>query len=96
MPRRTACAALLMPRKRVRPRGSSEGAGRAPDPAMMVCACRKLAADMRAEHAAGWGPVSILTPAGDYVWVSLAEAARSMDRQGDRWAAKVAGEAPDG
>ena len=67
-----------------------------PNPAMMVCACRKLAADMRAEHAAGWGPIAILTSAGDYAWVSRAEAARSMDRQGDRWAAKVAGEAPDG
>ena len=91
MPRRTASAALLMPRKRTRPRGWLKMAE--PNPAMMVRACRKLANDMRAEHAAGWGFISILTPAGDYAWVSRAEAAASMDRQGDRWAAKVAGEA---
>jgi hypothetical protein len=55
----------------------------------MLRACRKLAADMRAEHALGWGPVAIITSTGLTSWVDRDEAAASMDRAGDRWAKEI-------
>lgn len=58
-----------------------------PDPVMMLWACRKLAADLRAEAAAGWGPV----PMNGGGSISRAEAAARMDLRADMWAAKVAG-----
>ena len=86
MPRRNASSVLLMPRKHTRARGSQ---CKPSTPAMRLAACRKLAADLRREHAAGQGPVSIITPDGEYILVSRADAARSMDRAGDRWESQV-------
>lgn len=59
-------------------------------PEDMVGICRALAADLRAEHAAGWGGIA-LTGAGRGGVVSRAEAAVSMDEQADRWAVEAAG-----
>jgi hypothetical protein len=72
--------------KRTRKRGTQAVS---PDPAAMLRACRKLAADMRAEHALGWGPVAIITSTGLTSWVDRDEAAASMDRAGDRWAKEI-------
>lgn len=60
------------------------------DPALMGRVCRKLAADLRAEHAAGLGSIS-LTGAGsaDMVRVSRAQAAVAMDEQAERWEREV-------
>ena len=83
MPRGTASEVLLTPREHGRSRGTRAVA---PDPAMMLRACRKLAADMRREAAAGWPPILLQ----DGSSISRAEAAASMDRAGDAWAREIA------
>jgi hypothetical protein len=58
-------------------------------------ACRKLARDLRGEHAAGWGGVP-LTSAGNQ-WnsegfvITRREAALRLDEQAERWEAEAAG-----
>lgn len=52
----------------------------------MAAACRKLAADLRREHAMGEGPIQATGPTGGAALrVSRATAAISMDQQADRW-----------
>ena len=64
------------------------------DPAGMARACRKLAEDLRHEHAKGWGPVQLANIEGNprNSRISRLEAAHSMDRQAERWEAEVRGE----
>jgi hypothetical protein len=67
------------------------------DPAGMARACRKLAEDLRHEHAKGMGPVQLVNAEGNRGdWrnnrISRLEAAHSMDRQAERWEAEVRGE----
>lgn len=76
--RRTACDILMNPRKKDRSRGRQRTSI---DPKMMLVACRKLASDLRAESAAGWPPVKLRNGNS----ISRADAAISMDQQGDRW-----------
>ena len=54
-------------------------------PAKMVEACRGLASDLRAEHAAGWPAIRV-----NGLWTSRADAAASADEQANRWAAEIA------
>lgn len=52
----------------------------------MARVCRKMAADMRREQAAGMPPISMTGEGRNIgVQVSRLEAAASMDRQADRW-----------
>jgi hypothetical protein len=55
----------------------------------MEAACRKLAADLRREYAAGWGPIAMtsLMNKGNVV-ISRLEAADSLEAQADRWEAE--------
>jgi hypothetical protein len=56
----------------------------------MEAACRKLAADLRREYAAGWGPVPLSRTLDDPPQsISRLEAADSFEEQGDRWADEV-------
>lgn len=56
----------------------------------MAAACRKLAADLRREHAMGEGPIRATGPTGGAARrVSRATAAISMDQQADRWEQEV-------
>lgn len=56
------------------------------DPRRMAATCRQLARDLRREHALGWGPVSLGKDDNDIlVGITRAEAADSLDEQGDRW-----------
>jgi hypothetical protein len=60
----------------------------------MERACRKLAADLRREYAAGWGPVPMTCPDGNRFGgrgntVSRLEAAESLECQADRWGDEV-------
>jgi len=56
------------------------------DPALMARVCRDFASDLRAEHAAGYGKMLVLTESGtESVYVDRAEAARLMDKQAERW-----------
>jgi hypothetical protein len=59
----------------------------------MEAACRKLAADLRREYAAGWGPVPMTCPDGNLFGglrntISRLEAADSLELQADRWEAE--------
>jgi len=57
----------------------------------MEAACRKLAADLRWEYAAGWGPVSLSKSPEDGVadvTISRLEAAENLELQADRWEAE--------
>ena len=57
----------------------------------MEAACRKLAADLRREYAAGWGPVSLSKSPEDGVadvTISRLEAAENLELQADRWEAE--------
>lgn len=55
----------------------------------MEAACRKLAADLRREYAAGWGPVPLSRTLDDPPQsISRLEAADSFEAQGDRWEAE--------
>jgi hypothetical protein len=56
----------------------------------MERACRKLAADLRREYAAGWGPIGLTNPDGNLFGglrntISRLEAADSLELQADRW-----------
>ncbi len=55
--------------------------------------CRKLAADLRREYAAGWGPVPLTNPDGNKYGgrdnvISRLEAAENLELQADRWEAE--------
>jgi hypothetical protein len=55
----------------------------------MERACRKLAADLRREYAAGWGPVPLSRTLDDEpILITRLEAADSLEAQGDRWEAE--------
>ena len=57
----------------------------------MEAACRKLAADLREEFAAGLGPVSLSKSPEDGVadvTISRLEAAENLELQADRWEAE--------
>ena len=60
------------------------------DARAMERACRKLAADLRREYAAGWGPIAMTSLMNEgNVTISRLEAADSLEAQGDRWADEV-------
>lgn len=57
-------------------------------PHLMATVCRRLAADMRREHAMGMDPITLTCEGrnGSTVpRISRLEAALSMDRQAERW-----------
>ena len=57
------------------------------DARRMAETCRKLARDLRAEHAAGWGLIHLSADTGGVEYmITRAEAADSLDAQADRWA----------
>ena len=59
------------------------------DARAMERACRKLAADLRREYAAGWGPIAMTSLMNEgNVTISRLEAADSFEAQGDRWEAE--------
>ena len=68
------------------------GNGRRPryyplDARRMAETCRKLARDLRAEHAMGWGLIHLSADAGGVEYmITRAEAADSLDEQADCWA----------
>ena len=56
------------------------------NPSFMARACRKLAADLRAEHAAGGGAIQATGRSGPVAnRISRLEAATNMDAQAQRW-----------
>jgi hypothetical protein len=56
------------------------------DARAMERACRKLAADLRREYAAGWGPVPLTRTLDDEpILITRLEAADSLECQADRW-----------
>ena len=60
------------------------------DARAMERACRKLAADLRREYAAGCGPVPLSRTLDDPPQsITRLEAADSLEAQGDRWADEV-------
>ena len=69
------------------------GNGRRPryyplDARAMAATCRKLADDLRAEHALGWNLIELATPfEGNRVAVFIGrlDAADSLDEQAERW-----------
>jgi hypothetical protein len=66
----------------------------------MERACRKLAADLRREYAAGWGPVPLTCPDGNLFGglrntITRLEAADSLELQANRWAEEVATGVPN-
>ena len=66
------------------------------DPARQACICRKLASDLRAEHAAGWGPITLTKDpinGGPTIKITRLEAAPSFEEQAKRWDAEARGEA---
>ncbi len=56
----------------------------------MMTACRKLADDLRREHARGLGLV-MMAGLGNYYanLITRADAAEAMDAQADRWAVEL-------
>ena len=70
------------------------GNGRRPryyplDARPMAKTCRKLARDLRAEHAAGWGLIHLSADTGGVEYmITRAEAADSLDEQAARWLAE--------
>ncbi|HXI58318.1 MAG TPA: hypothetical protein VNO55_19760 [Polyangia bacterium] len=63
---------------------------RALDPAGMARACRKLAADLRVEAAAGKPAIQLTADSGGVVnQISRGEAAARMDQQAARWEAEA-------
>ena len=67
------------------------GNGRRPryyplDARRMAETCRRLARDLRAEHAAGWGLIHLSADTGGVEYmITRAEAADSLDEQAERW-----------
>lgn len=67
------------------------GNGRRPryyplDARRMAETCRRLADDLRAEHAMGWGLIHLSADHGGVEYlITRAEAADSLDEQADRW-----------
>ena len=55
------------------------------DPHMQARVCRKLARDMRAEHAARMPPIKMF----DWTYLSRLDAADSMDARAARWEAEI-------
>ena len=69
---------------------SRGGQQRPLDPAAMARACRRLAADMRAEDAAGWPPLQLSADSGGVERrISRKAAAARMDLQAARWEAEA-------
>jgi hypothetical protein len=58
----------------------------------MATACRKMARDLRAEAAAGWGSIGLTSIGGPDRKVTRWQAAASLDRQAERWEAEARGE----
>lgn len=58
-------------------------------PAAMAVACRKLAADLRREAAAGWADIP-LTGSRSGLTITRAEAAASLDARAERWEKEAA------
>jgi enoyl-CoA hydratase/carnithine racemase len=57
----------------------------------MAVTCRKLADDLRAEHAMGWGLIHLSADTGGIEYmITRAEAADSLDEQAERWLEEVA------
>lgn len=54
-------------------------------PHLMATVCRRLAADMRREHAMGMEPITLTGYCAAGGRTSRLEAALSMDRQAERW-----------
>ena len=67
------------------------GNGRRPryyplDARRMAATCRRLARDLRNEHAMGWGLIHLSADAGGIEYmITRAEAADSLDAQAERW-----------
>lgn len=55
------------------------------DPARFARVCRQLARDIRAEDAAGWGPLPVTGTGTCVRTIPRAEAAASLDAQAERW-----------
>ena len=56
------------------------------DARAMAATCRKLARDLRAEHAMGWGLIHLSADHGGVEYlITRAEAADSLDAQAERW-----------
>jgi hypothetical protein len=55
----------------------------------MAVACRKLAADLRREAAAGWADIP-LTGSRSGLTITRAEAAASLDARAERWEKEAA------
>lgn len=61
------------------------------DPRRMAATCRMLARDLRREHAMGWGMIHLSADGGGVEYlITRAEAADSLDEQGDRWDVEAA------
>jgi hypothetical protein len=58
------------------------------DPVLMARACRTLARDLRAEHAAGEPPV-VMMGNSKFRTITRWEAAVRLDQQAERWEAEV-------
>lgn len=59
------------------------------DPARFARVCRELAADIRAEDQAGWGPLPVTSTGTFTRTIPRAEAAASLDAQAERWESEV-------
>jgi hypothetical protein len=55
----------------------------------MAAACRKLAADLRREHAMEWPPIRMAGLGWGAPEISRAAAAISMDQQAERWESEM-------
>ncbi len=55
------------------------------DPALMARVCRKLAQDLRKEHASGMGPIPLTGLGNEKYKISRDLAAKRFDEQAGRW-----------
>lgn len=55
------------------------------NPHTMARVCRRMASDMRREHAVGMPPISMTSHGNCKSFVPRDQAAASMDRQAERW-----------
>jgi len=76
---------------RNRERGAMRGSY-ALDPFLMARVCRRQAAEIRVEAAAGHGRIALRRPLGEpQRYISLDEAAASLDEQAARWELEAQG-----
>jgi len=76
---------------RNRERGAMRG-NYALDPFLMARVCRRLAAEIRVEAAAGRGRIALRRPLGEpQLYVTRDEAAASLDEQAARWELEAQG-----